>query len=174
MKVEAVPGLRYTTLPKPTSLLCVVQLGRPPRAMMTENDTFEVTFAGAAVRLGVHELRAQPAVALAGGPLVGSVGVGVADVVALARARGLALPARAGALRGAFAAADGLATAPIGAAELARGTLVHSDAGGAPLARGGPLRAVFPPGVAVQASPCGRTAPANVKGAVRLALEAAS
>ena len=148
--------------------------GRESSRAARMSEDFEVTYAGAAVRLGLDELRALPAVALAGGALVGSVGVTVADVVALARARGLALPARAGALRGAFAAADGLATAPIGAAELARGTLVHSDAGGAPLARGGPLRAVFPPGVAVQASPCGRTAPANVKGAVRLALEAAS
>lgn len=68
-----------------------------------------------------------------------------------------------------FTAAD-LVTEPIPLAECAQGVIVHSEADGSPLgvSLGGPLRAWYPPGVAVQASGCGGQAPVNVKNVLSL------
>lgn len=56
---------------------------------------------------------------------------------------------------GIFRAMDGLASQPIDRAELVQGLIIHSEPGGGPLQRGGPLRIWFPSGVAVQPTPCG-------------------
>ena len=57
-------------------------------------------------------------------------------------------------MSGVFEAEDGATTDPIEMSELVQGTLLHSDASGAPLSQkqGGPLRVTFPEGVAVQAT----------------------
>jgi len=66
-------------------------------------------------------------------------------------------------LTGVLVASDGLVSAPITAGELCRGVLLHTDAGGTMLSS---LRAWFPPGVAVQPSPCGtHVGPLSLKGA---------
>ena len=74
---------------------------------------------------------------------------------------------------GVFTASDGLMTEPITLTELAQGVIVHSTADGAPLpvSMGGPLRVWYPPGVAVQRSPCMTgEGPVNVKAARSLAV----
>ena len=66
-------------------------------------------------------------------------------------------------LTGVLVASDGLVSAPITAGELCRGVLLHTDAAGTLLSS---LRAWFPPGVAVQPSPCGtHVGPLSLKGA---------
>lgn len=66
-------------------------------------------------------------------------------------------------LIGVLVASDGLVSAPITAGELCRGVLLHTDAAGTLLSS---LRAWFPPGVAVQPSPCGtHVGPLSLKGA---------
>lgn len=72
---------------------------------------------------------------------------------------------------GVFSAADGVATSPIAREDLMRGFLVHSDADGKPLAKGGPLRLAFPAGVAVQGAVCGSPKPPDLKNCVSLELQ---
>ena len=69
-----------------------------------------------------------------------------------------------------FTASDGLTCDPVSLADLSQGFIVHSGAAGEPLKAGGPLRACFPAGVAVQKSKCGMVGPVNVKGVVRLSI----
>lgn len=74
---------------------------------------------------------------------------------------------------GVFSAADGIMTDPITLPELVQGFIVHSDSSGAelPSSLGGPLRVVFPEGVAVQSSVCGtHMSPVNVKNVIKLEL----
>lgn len=73
---------------------------------------------------------------------------------------------------GVLTAADGVSTDPISFSELIQGYIVHSDGTGSelPEALGGPLRAVFPDGVAIQSSVCGTPKPVNLKGLVKLEL----
>ena len=73
---------------------------------------------------------------------------------------------------GVFTAADGVHSDPIQLEDLVKGFIVHTDASGAelPLALGGPLRIIFPAGVAVQAAICGTPKAVNLKGAVKLEL----
>jgi len=72
---------------------------------------------------------------------------------------------------GVFRAADGVATLPIAREDLMRGFLVHSDADGRPLAKGGPLRLAFPACVAVQGAVCGSPKPPDLKNCVSLELQ---
>ncbi len=72
---------------------------------------------------------------------------------------------------GTLSAADGLVTGAIGLADLKQGIIIHSRPDGSPLPKemGGPLRAWFPPGCAVQESKCGMgPVPVNLKGVVEL------
>ena len=72
---------------------------------------------------------------------------------------------------GVFVAFDGVATQPVAAAELGKGVLIHTEAGGAPLSRGGPLRLNYPSGVAIQPSVCKKEpGPAQLKSVIRLDL----
>lgn len=74
---------------------------------------------------------------------------------------------------GVFEAEDGASTDPIAMHELVQGVILHSDSSGAPLPvnLGGPLRVVFPDGVAVQDSVCKtKQSPINLKMAVKLTL----
>ena len=74
---------------------------------------------------------------------------------------------------GIFEAADGASTNPIAMHELVQGVVLHSDPSGAALPEklGGPLRVVFPEGVAVQDSVCKtKQSSINLKMAVKLTL----
>jgi hypothetical protein len=73
---------------------------------------------------------------------------------------------------GVLTAADGVSTDPIIFSELIQGYLVHSDATGAelPSALGGPIRAVFPDGVAIQSAVCGTPKPVSLKSLAMLTL----
>ena len=76
-------------------------------------------------------------------------------------------------VKGTFKAADGVETEDIPSKELAQGLIIHSDTSGTeelPAALGGPVRVVYPPGVAVQSAICGTPKPVNLKGVVRLNL----
>ena len=61
------------------------------------------------------------------------------------------------ALVGVLHASDGVATNPIHIDELCKGLLIHTDYSGEalPASQGGPLRIIFPKGIAVQSSVCG-------------------
>lgn len=71
-------------------------------------------------------------------------------------------------------ASDGAASERIDIDELVLGTIVHTaaDGGDLPADLGGPLRVVFPAGVAVQSAICGTHKPVNLKGCVRIELAA--
>eukprot|EP00967_Tisochrysis_lutea_P102974 scaffold155268_cov42-Tisochrysis_lutea.AAC.3 len=69
---------------------------------------------------------------------------------------------------GIFYASDGVKSLPIPANELGEGVLIHTSRTGGPV-RGGPIRLRYPPGKAVQPSPCGKeTVPLSLKGVVKL------
>lgn len=73
---------------------------------------------------------------------------------------------------GVFYATDGVKSKPIPADELGDGVLVHTGPSGGPV-RGGPIRVRYPPGKAVQPSPCGKeTVPLALKGVVKLCVSA--
>jgi hypothetical protein len=73
---------------------------------------------------------------------------------------------------GVFYSADGVKSQPIPAAELGDGVLVHTGPSGGPV-RGGPIRVRYPPGKAVQPSPCGKeTVPLALKCVVKLCVSA--
>lgn len=73
---------------------------------------------------------------------------------------------------GVFTASDGVQTDPIELDQLVKGYILHTDASGAelPTSLGGPLRVIFPTGIAIQDSVCGTPKPVNVKGVIRLEL----
>ena len=75
-------------------------------------------------------------------------------------------------VKGWYFAADGTKTEEIVLKELECGILVHSEATGddLPASKGGPLRVVYPQGVAVQSAICGTPKAVNLKGVVRLSL----
>ena len=100
----------------------------------------------------------------AGNKLEGSIGVSISALLPEHVSK-LVLPS------GTLSAADGLVTGAIGLADLKQGIIIHSRQDGSPLPKemGGPLRAWFPPGCAVQESKCGMgPVPVNVKGVVEL------
>lgn len=102
-----------------------------------------------------------------GGKLAGCVGASVGAL--LAKVVGEC----GDGVSGIFEAADGASTDPIAMHELVQGVVLHSDSSGAALPEkmGGPLRVVFPEGVAVQDSVCKtKQSSINLKMAVKLTL----
>ena len=76
------------------------------------------------------------------------------------------------ALVGVLHASDGVATNPIHIDELCKGLLIRTDYSGEalPASQGGPLRIIFPKGIAVQSSVCGTPKPINLKDVVKISL----
>jgi hypothetical protein len=103
---------------------------------------------------------------LVGSRLRGCKGTSIAKLLARTR------PQLGSGVSGVFTAADGVSTDPIELGDLVKGFIIHSDAADSGLSAslGGPLRVVFPSGVKVQNSICGKPKPVNLKGVVRLDL----
>ena len=131
-------------------------------------DGLTVTFAGASVQLTLTSITALETADVTDGKLAGFLGCNLSSVVDAARAAGLVFNNTVG---GKFVASDGVESGIVASAELGVGVVVYADADGAPLATGGPLRLVYPEGVAVQASVCGKNpGPLQLKMLVRLEL----
>lgn len=122
------------------------------------------------INVGIKGLQKVESTLLAkdvvGTKLAGCKGMSVKTLLSRTR------PQLGNGISGVLVASDGVITDPIALHELEQGFIVHSDASGEelPPSLGGPLRAIFPEGVAVQNSVCGTPKPINLKGVVKLEL----
>ena len=134
-----------------------MEISGPDRASVTSSMTVSVK--------GMSKLEsAALSEADVGAKLAGCKAIGIGTLLGRVR------PSMGNGISGVFVASDGISTEPIAYEDLTQGWIIHSDASGGELTQGGPLRVVFPTGVAVQSSICGNPKPVNLKGVVRLEL----